>query len=499
MIISFCNKIIESGLIFLLVFTPLAFGTVHTGPITIMEFVVLLLFLVWMFKMLLGGDEESFRKNQEDNSRPSCFPFNLKDNILFWPVLFFLVLIIFQLLPLPPKILKVISPETYNIYAQYLPFEWPHSSEGFISNWKTLSVYPYATKTGFFKVLTYAIIFFLIIDNIKTKKQIDRFVKVIMFMGFSLALFGIIQKLTWNEGIYWFWKSKYGGAPFGPYINRNHFAGYMEMAAALTFGFLISKLYGYRASSQYRSFSKKIAEYEKVIAKTGLLIFISVIMISALFLSLSRGWIISFLISMVFFGLGLNFIKRKESEREGKKRVWIFLTILFLLIVSLDWLGIDQVTKRFDTFRDISIDSSYKERLGLWRDTLKTSKDFPALGTGLDTFSYIYPKYKTVDVQLRFLYPENDYVQLLSETGVLGFTTALSFLGLFFVKVLKRWNERHDLYVKGVVLGGLVGVVALLNHSFTDFNLHIPANAVLFTVIIALTVNLVNAKREVKG
>lgn len=489
------NKIIESGLIFLLIFTPLAFGTVHTWSITIMELIVLFLFLVWIFKILFGASNaEVITKNPKELSNS----FSFRNNLLLLSIILFLILLLFQLIPLPPDILKIVSPETYKIYSEYLPYEWPAqlsnpSSRDLFSQWKTLSIYPYATKTGLFKVLVYSIIFLLITSTISTKKQIKRFIKTIIFMSFLLALFGIIQKLTWNGGIYWFWKPEYGGDSFGPYVNKNHFAGYMIMVIPLTIGFLIFKLNEYSSASSDSSFSKRIAENEKVIAKTGLLIFFIIIIISALFLTLSRGGIMSFLVSMVFLGIGLTIMRR------GRKKLWIGLMLALLLIISLDWFGMEPIAKRLGSLQQITREEPHNPRLEIWKDTLRISRDFPILGTGFNTFSHIFPKYKNLDRQLKFIYTENDYLQLLSETGLIGLAIALSFLVIFFIKTIKTWYGRHDIYVKSLVLGGLTSLVAILIHSLTDFNLHIPANALLFTIILALTYNLVNLKRTVKN
>lgn len=480
------NRIIESGLIFLLIFTPLALGTVHTWSITIMELTVLFLFLVWMFKWTFEGREKTVT---DDSTISDSFSgFRLKGNVLFIPLVLFLVLIILQLIPLPPKVLKILSPETYKIYAEYLPYEWPAQN----AKWRTISIYTYATNTEFYKILIYGLVFFLIINTITTKKQINSLIKTIIFMGFFLAFFGVIQKLSWNGGIYWFWESTQRASPFGPYVNRNHFAGYMVMAIPLTLGFLVFKLHHFSYKTSHSSFLKRLAENEKLITNIIILLFLILIMISALFLSLSRGGMISFFISMFFFVFGLIFIKRE------RKKLWIVLMIFLLLIISLDWFGMEPIAKRLGTLQKLYNQESYETRIEIWQDTSKIIKDFPILGTGFNTFSYIFPNYKTFDKQLSYKYTENDYLQLLSETGVIGLAIALSFLSIFFIKTLKKWYKRHDIYVRTLVLGGFVSCVALLSHSFTDFNLRIPANALLFTVILGLTYNLVHVENKKK-
>jgi len=105
---TICDRIIKWGLIFLIIFTPLAFGTVHTWSYTLMELTVILLLLIWLLKLIVTS------KNPKGTSHFVRTPLNL-------PILLFVLLVLLQLLPLPPKAIKHLSPNTYNLYKTTLP------------------------------------------------------------------------------------------------------------------------------------------------------------------------------------------------------------------------------------------------------------------------------------------------------------------------------------------------------------------------------------------
>ena len=153
-----CDKIIEKGIIFLIVFTPFAFGTVHTWSITIMELIVLSLTLIWIIKLIVK--------------------FQLVKTPLNLPLIIFLFLIVFQIIPLPNSIIKILS-NTYALHKTY--------SEYLI--WSSLSIYTYATKIEIFKFLAYICMFFLVLNNIKEKRQIEHITITIINVTTSLNPF----------------------------------------------------------------------------------------------------------------------------------------------------------------------------------------------------------------------------------------------------------------------------------------------------------------------
>ena len=180
MFISWCNKIIEFGLIFLVVFTPLAFGTVHIWSITIMELVVIFLLTVWIAKLIAS-------RHKLKNSKPSSLTLEFTKTPLNLPILLFVCFILFQLSPLPPFAIKHLSPNTYKLYETTLPnydagghlqvskYKLDYKNLNFqqqTSNYRPLTIYSHATKMELLKFLSYIFVFFIIINNLRSRKQI---------------------------------------------------------------------------------------------------------------------------------------------------------------------------------------------------------------------------------------------------------------------------------------------------------------------------------------
>jgi len=473
-VISLFDKIIEFGLIFLIVFTPLAFGTVHIWSITIMELTVIFLVIVWIIKLL-------FTSYKLSNSRPLVLSFKLAKTPLNFPILIFICLILFQLLPLPPFAIKYLSPNTYSLYKMTLP------DYDISNNCRPLTIYSHATKLELLKFLSYIFVFFIIVNNIKTRRQIEHLLIAIIIIGAIISLFGIIQRVA-HEKIYWLAQLTKAGYTFGTYVNKDHFAGYMEMVTLLAIGLLMTRRSFdsdkiIRTSSWHGRFHKW-AYKESQWAKTILIGFLIIIMVSALFLSLSRGGIISFLLSIIIF-VDLLLLTKRSKRRTSRILIPLFSTSAIFLI----WLGIDPIIARLST-----LFTPYKAilpRANLWKDSLQIFRDFPIFGSGLGTYQFIFPKYKNVIKDGRFyMHAHNDYIEYLSDIGIVGSFLFFGMIIFFLIKCLKLWQKRRYPYVIGLGLGISAGVISILLHSIVDFNLHVPANALLFFIILALLNNI---------
>lgn len=122
--------------------------------------------------------------------------------------------------------------------------------------------------------------------------------------------------------------------------------------------------------------------------------------------------------------------------------------------------------------------------------------DYPLLGTGLGTFASVYPAYERRSTAPHFSHAHSDYLEYLSELGVLGFVLLLGGILFMLVNSFLVWRERGHPEVKGLVLGGIVAIVNLLIHNIADFNLQIPANMVLLAVVLSLTMVTAFYKRK---
>jgi O-antigen ligase len=301
-----------------------------------------------------------------------------------------------------------------------------------------------------------------------------------------VALVGIAQKVAGVPKIYWFWEPhfKNDASFFGPFVNPNHFAGYMELVIPLSIGLFLSKWrhVGGSRLRGIRGFLIKIGTEEG--CKLILFGFLAVLMVGALFLSLSRGGVISFLGSMMFF---LFLFAKKEKER---RNILVMVVLLISVFSLLIWMGIRPLLEEFSTVQNLSRDYDIQYRFQNWRDSATIIRDFPLFGVGLEAFSSIFPKYKTTGLQYYYLYLENDYLQLLCEMGILGCVVLLWFIASLFLRVGSGYSRNGAEGMSSVhyisLCGCLTGVVAIMIHSFWDFNMHIPSNALLLSMIIGL-------------
>jgi O-antigen ligase len=476
------DKVIEGGLFFIIFFTPFAFGSTQVWAYTLIELVVIFLIATWLIKLNLKNRNKESKKHEVHPA-------------ILIPISLFIFLILFQMLPLPPQFIKHLSPNTYKLYEQTLP-NWPalkdasleNQGSGFNHNWKSISIHRHATKTELFKILAYIGVFFLIIYNPTNKNQIRRLILAIILVGCFEAFYGLLEYLSGHQHIFFFKKKYYTDSVTGTYINRNHFAGYLEMVIPIAFGLLIyqSNIHRFYSTGSWRH---RLSGIESYLSKNGILIFGAIIMILALVFSQSRMGIISLLSSMGFMGFMLLI-----SSKRRRKRIVIFILILALIsIFFLTWIGLNPVFERF-TFIPQELESESSRPI-VWKDTINLIKDFPISGTGLGTYIHIFPRYKTISTRILYDHAHNDYLEFFSEVGIVGVFIMLAGFGLFIIRIFRRWKERRDPYVKGLTLGGLTGVIAILIHSITDFNLHIPANALLLAIILGLTFNVVNLKR----
>src|SRR6185295_5473018 len=120
-----------------------------------------------------------------------------------------------------------------------------------------------------------------------------------------------------------------------------------------------------------------------------------------------------------------------------------------------------------------------------WSVTLQIIKAHPLIGTGLGAFGVVYTKFDTRNGLFRLEQAHNDYLQVLSDGGIIGAALALMFVGLLFYRAFVRARSRDD-FRRGVALAALGGCFAVLVHSFFDFTLHTTSNALLFLVLAAL-------------
>ena len=412
---------------FLVIFSCLAYGSVTIFPLTVIEIVIGLFILSWLLEMA-AKKQLSFVKTG-----------------FFLPIAFFLVVVSFQLVPLPLSFIKLISYNSARLYETLIP----GNSR---INLFPLSICPNSTISELLKLISFIGIFFFIINKIERKKDLDIAINFIIFFGLLVSIYALIKKFAYPERI-----------GFGPFVNRNNFAGYINMIIPLALGYFLTDM----------PLSKRLV-YAFSVA----------IMTLALFLTLSRAGILVYILVLLLI-LFFSRFKKTLKTKTGTLIIWALTTVcLFILFLEANivWQRLITLLKK-ETY--IVFGHGYS-----WLDVLRIWRDFPIFGTGLGTFRSISSMYKTTTMQYLFTYAHNDYLQLLSEVGFIGFFLIALFFLKYFKSITGNWLKRQDSFVTCLVLGGVSSIIGTLVYSVLDFNLQIPANTLLFFIIMGLVYRL---------
>lgn len=329
------------------------------------------------------------------------------------------------------------------------------------------SAYRQATIFEFLDYTAYAMIFVVAADTVLDDNRLVRLTDFVIVFSFALAVFAIVQELSGTERLYWLRLPSYRLHFFGPYVNRNHYAGLMEML----FPFVLT-------ASMYRRFSP---------GRRSLAAFTSLVVAGSVVLSRSRTGAVIIVFQVIVLAVA-------RLDRRHVKLAILITTVAAVVFVGFAyWIGAQGSVERFGSLLT-GTDESALMRMHIAADSVKLIAQRPVFGWGAGTFPYIYSAFRTFQTDLWVNQAHNDVLQVLIETGLIGFLC----IGVFVADVFRRGTARaRRVYDLGapVVTAALVGIGGLLLHSFLDFNLHIPANAAWFFFLCGLVVGGDNGSR----
>jgi len=382
--------------------------------------------------------------------------------------------LVFQIIPLPAAAVRAISPGTYAFRKLYDP--------GFArAKFMSLSVVPARTFEAGLELLAYFILGFLVIRTVTKSSQIRTLLYVLVGSGVFQSLYGLFELTTSRPRTLFYTKAFSLDSVTGTFVNRSHLSGYLEMIVPLAVGLLIARmnLLSFGAKGLREKFLLMMSKGAAGNALIGAGI---VIMSLAIVLSNSRAGLVVLVFSFFLF-TGLSVL---AFGRAGYRELWtrtiVRATVLVVLGMAL-YVGIGSTIQRF------ALDNLLREDRPLyWSNVMGMVRDFPVFGTGLGTFAATYPAYeKKGGPEMLLTHAHNDYLEYLSELGVVGTAFLLGAVLVLAIGAFLAWKERRNPELKGLALGGIVALAGMGIHTLTDFNLHIPANLVLFTVVLSLT------------
>jgi O-antigen ligase len=398
---------------------------------------------------------------------------------------------VLQLIPLPPSLLATVSPAT-DRYVRTYDLAYTIALAGaevdgvaIGSAARPITLDPPRTRLALLTFVAFAL-FTLGLTALLSASGSVSIVRGIVAIGGVVALVGVVQYTvtggaSYTLKIYGFWTPEFRGSPFGPFVNRNHFAGWMLMGIPLA----IATVCGTAASFRGAGFRRFIAwlSASSDAGQMQLMAAASAVMTLSVLMASSRSGLLGFGVATV---LATWLVLRRQKT--GRARAWAVFIALFLIVCAAGWAGFDRLVLRLGT---LSADgSSAGGRLPVWRDSLTLVRNFPITGAGLNAFGAAMVQYQTSDRSIHFEQAHNDYLQILAEGGLLMLVAVGLTLVVFVNTVRQRFREApHEGTTYWTRVGAVVGLAAIAVQSLFEFSLQLPGNAVLFAVLVAIAIH----------
>ena len=385
-----------------------------------------------------------------------------------WPVAILVALGFIQLVPLPASVHAWLAPGSA---ALWHPDE-PAASLVLTARARPISVYPAATSAWLATTGALIALALVAAPALGRRRTTMTVTWTLVGAGTLVAVYGVVARTVFGPLLYGHIAVP-TVSPFGPFVNKNHFAGYVEMPALLGLGL---------GRGLWRQQAKASDGGTPSPSPAALIAFgASVTMMMAVLLSLSRGGALGVVSGVAVLAI-VDYVTARHRGALGKVVAPIGLAAVLVLIVAFlpgevheRLLGIAR--------RD---DQSTLYRLAIWKDSLRAWIASPLLGQGLGAFGDVIPRFKTTAGLFRVEHPENEPLEIAVEGGLLALAAAGSALTLLFIRSVRAIRGHRDRVFRGMVTGALAGMVALTVHGLVDFNLRSPSNATMFVALAAL-------------
>jgi O-antigen ligase len=449
-------KIAEASLIFCVTAAVLAFGGTEPISFAVVEIVLLGAVLV----VLVASKDFEWA----GSLRTAAVPLSL------------IAVVIFQLVPLPAMLVRLLRPDS-----PVSGTNLPGSDHHFLSR---LSIAPYNTRNHLILLTCCVAVFFFARMVAQDRLSRKRVVTWLVALGTFEALYGLVQFLTGWQRIFGYVKKYNLEEATGTYINRNHFAGFLEMVIPFGVALVLyenAKLP--RKTVPGRNVNARIKRVlgGRKLSRIGLWLLAAMVMVAGLFFSLSRMGIISAVVSLAAMAAFAGF--------QRKAGLWVAVGIMACGIILVLWMGAGPVLGRFGTISEeyASVDES---RWSLWKDTARLIGGHPLLGSGLGTFPVAFTRVQSTFLGQFVNHAHNDYLEFASDLGIPMAAVFFGSTGGLLARVARKAASSEVSFERAMALGCLGSIAAILLHSLADFNLYIPANALIFSLILGLAASI---------
>jgi len=471
------DLLIRGGLLGIVVLAPLPFGSVQPWAYSALELGVAAVALIFLYRLFL-------------------FPATTRVNFspLLLPAAGFLILMGLQIAPLPPELIRAISPKTEALYQATLPGALTATSEIVKADaaalgaaykpapaWQPLSQNSFTTRTYLMKGVAFTLFLFLFLNSFREARQIRRVLYLFVCVGSFQAFYGVLEYLSGHQHIFAYQKRFYVDAATGTFINRNHYAAFLEMTLLVALGLLFSRLREPQSGETWR---------ERLLALTDRRASLNLTLLLCIGIT-GVGLVLSYSRAGITLGLGAAVAFCLLQLRQGwslKKTLLVGL-LAAVVLVPMYGVGYWTLTGRYALLTNEVTKPG--GRMAVWRKTADIIKDYPVLGTGVGTFQFVFPRYREATTTAFYDYTHNDYLQVLAETGLVGGVL----LGAGILLVVRAWR-RPEAARSSAVLRAACGfaLLSVALHEAVDFSLQIPANLLALTLLIGCLALLARAE-----
>jgi O-antigen ligase/tetratricopeptide (TPR) repeat protein len=402
-----------------------------------------------------------------------------------------------QLAPLSKLALVRLSPGTARMYDRLLPQqeEVPPTAESTdlesdlappLSSapiGATISLYPNATRKALVRILAVFLLFVVVRNEIASPAALRRLSIAVLVNGALLSLFGLVQFFSSKNAGTIYWSIPSHGSVFGPFVNRNHFAFYINISLGLALGLLLMRgRRSERGPDQVDGGDGRGPAAQRHLFGDPTSLWISggmALMLSGVVFSLSRGGFVALL------GAATVSMLLTLSRRHGAWRAGTVLLTVAIALSLLIWFGLGPIETRFAT---LWTGEALRDGRGyVLTHAWPLVAQFPLWGSGYGTFQYVEPIYMhtAADVGKAYVHAHNDYLEDLIEGGLFRLVLRLIALGLIFRFGYRAFRRHARQSLGALALGALFAFTTIMIHSFVEFGLYLPAIAVLATVVCA--------------
>ncbi|MEC9362099.1 MAG: O-antigen ligase family protein [Pseudomonadota bacterium] len=397
--------------------------------------------------------------------------------IMVW--LLWLAWIAVQLVPIDAEQLRLLAPAAYAAHAAAA--EWAG-----VPLRASLSVDIEATRAHLAESAAYFCIFLTILWCVRSPRTRGWLVHGLILGAAIQALLGAGMTLSGLEIGPFGRKTDYLGSATGTFINRNHFAGYLEIGGSLAVGLLLARVAAATRVTDWRGAVR--AAINLVLGHAPLLRIGLLVIVAGLVVSRSRMGNIAFFTALSVGGV--LFILRNRGNPLRSLMFLVLVMVIDLAIVG-GYVGLDALRERLQPQLLMA-----DQRLATFPDLQRMAAHYLPLGSGLGSFAVAYPQFRSTSVFASNEHAHNDPLQFLIETGVPGVVLLALLVALPLARALQVMRQRRDPQVLGIALGSALAVFSIGVHGLADFNLQIPANAATIVALLALMLGLPSESRR---